>query len=103
MIDKTFYLELQVRVKNRKDKNPHYKIKSAVTDALKAICKDFNSEFTDLHYGFLCKECEGSSDDDHLTLLSHIPEFTCDDHFAECRNRQGTELKEKHKIWLKVQ
>ena len=89
-------MELQVRVKNRKDKNPHYKITSAVTVALMAICKDFNSEFIDLHYGFLCKECEGSSDDDHLTLL-------WDDHFAECRNRQGTELKEKHKIWLKVQ
>ena len=98
IIDRTFYLELQVRIKNIKDKNPHYEIKSAVTDALKVICKDFDSQFTDLRYGFLCKECKGSSDDGHLT----IPECSCDNLFAECRNYRGTKLEDKHKIWLKV-
>ena len=104
IIDRISYLELQVRIKG-KDKsssNVYFEIQNAVTSALKNICDDFNSQFTDLRYGFLCKKCPGAPV--HLALLSKdkpFPEDISQDHSAQCEC-QGTKLEDEHKIWLKV-
>ena len=105
LIDRTFYLELQVRIKHEEDidENPYFKIQCAVTYALQDICKDFNSQFTDLRYGFLCRECPKCSVD-HLTLLfkdKPISEYISDNHYADC-GKQATKLDDKHKIWFQV-
>ena len=100
LIDRTFCLELQVRVKDKKLTNVYFEIQEAITAALQDICKDFNSQFTDLRYGFLCNKCPSAPG--HLALLSQdepIPKNIPDS--AQCKY-QGTELKDEHKIWLKV-
>ena len=103
LIDRTFCLDLQVRVKDTKPTNVYFEIQESVTAALQDICKDFNSHFNDLRYGFLCRKCPSTPDSlGHLALLSQnepIPKYIPDS--AQCKY-QGTKLKDEHKIWLKV-
>ena len=104
LIDRTFYLELQVRVKHEDiAKNPCYEVQCAVTSALQDICEDFNSQFIDLRYGFLCGECP-ENPEKHLTVLfkdKPISECIPDNHCADC-GKQATELQDIHNIWFKV-
>ena len=104
LIDRTFYLELQVRVKHENiDENPCFEVQCAVTSALQDICEDFNSQFTDLRYGFLCKECP-ENPEKHLMVLfkdKPISEYNPDHHFAEC-DAQAMKLQDNHNIWFKV-
>ena len=106
LIDRTFYLELQVRVKHEEDINPrnfYFEIQSAVTNALKDICDDFNSQFTDLRYGFRCTKCPNHFGD-HLTLLCKDKPFLTsipDNYSADC-GRHATKLEDKHKVWFNV-
>ena len=94
--DKIFYLELQVRVTKNKP-SYYYEAQTIVTESLKKVCDEFNWEYSDCHYGFLC--CE-HTEDDHLTFLppyqDEIPEY------ATCCNQKTTELSVAHTIWLKV-
>ena len=107
LIDRTFYLELQVRVNHEDvDKNPCnicFEIQEAVTSALQDICKDFNSQFNDLRYGFLCRKCL-QNPENHLTVLfkdKPISEYIPDNHCAGC-DKKATKLQDKHDVWFKV-
>ena len=110
--DKISYLELQVTVKG----NPasyHYKAQTAVTEALKKVCDEFNWKLSDCHYGFLCHEHPQSK---HLTLLSEsydnnipLPVLSTNQPFpdemlkvAYCSHQQSICLSTAHSIWFKV-
>ena len=105
LCDKISYLELQVRVKNN-EQSYHYKVQTAVTEALKLVCDEFSWQFSDCRYGFLCKEHPEGSEGEHLTLLSpsqpvpdEIPKYAC------CTNKnmpQDTRLEKFHSIWFEV-
>lgn len=107
LLDRAFYLELQVRV-NHEDIDENscnicFEIQEAVTSALQDICKDFNSQFTDLRYGFLCRRCR-ENPEKHLTVLfkdKPISECIPNNHCADC-GKQATKLRDKHIIWFKV-
>ena len=67
--DRISYLELQVRVKGNKP-SCHYIVQTVVTEALKEVCEESSWQFSDCHFGFLCREHSDDPQDGHLTLLS---------------------------------
>ena len=100
--DRVSYLELQVRVKGN-EPSSHYKVLTAVTEALIKVCDEFSWQFSDCRFGFLCHQHTADSQGDHLTLLSatqpipdEIPKH------AYCKNQQTTYLTTAHNIWLEV-
>ena len=100
--DRVFYLELQVRVKGNKQ-SCHYKVQTAVTKALQKVCDEFNWQFSECRYGFLCREHEDSSHGDHLTLLSNSEPFPNEfPNYASCKNQQSMHLSIAHSIWFEV-
>ena len=97
--DKVFYLELQVRVTGN-EPSYHYKAQTIVTKSLKKVCDEFNWEFSDCRYGFLCHE---HPKDDHLTLLPTNPPYKDKiPKYATCCNQKATHLSNAHMIWFKV-
>ena len=100
--DRISYIELQVRVKGN-EPSYHYKVQIAVTKALKKICENFNWQFNDCRFGFLCHEHAEDFQSDHLTLLSSnqpIPnEFP---KYALCNYQQATFLTKAQSIWFEV-
>ena len=100
--DKVSYLELQVRVKGN-EPSCHYKVLTAVTEALKKVCDEFSWQFSDCRFGFLCSEHSEGSPGDHLTLLSErqpIPDEI--PKYAYCKDQQSTCLTIAHSIWFEV-
>ena len=103
LVDHVSYLEVQVRVQGNKKPSYHCQVQKAVTDALQEVCKQFNWQFTDCRYGFLCKRCYKCSSVNHLSMLSageplpsQIPDWT------KCSNKQAMELSKEQKIWFEV-
>ena len=97
--DKIFYLELQVRVMENQP-SYHYKAQTIVTKSLKKVCDEFNWDFRDCRYGFLCHV---HGDDDHLTLLPTNPPYKDKiPKYTTCCNQKATHLCNAHSIWLKV-
>ena len=100
--DRVSYLELQVRVK-RNEPSCHYKVQTAVSEALKKVCNEFSWQFSDCRFGFLCSEHSEDSPGDHLTLLSErqpIPDEI--PKYAYCKDQQSTCLTIAHSIWFEV-
>ena len=97
--DKIFYLELQVRVTGN-EPSYHYEAQTIVTKSLKKVCDEFNWEFSDCRYGFLCRE---DPNDDHLTLLPTNPPYKRKiPKYTTCCNQRATHLSNAHMIWFKV-
>ena len=100
LVDRIFYLELQVRVEGYK-KSRHCQIQKMVTSALEVVCEKFNWKCSDYHYGFFCTKCHGS-DQRHPSLLTtgvlNISEI---DHTV-CIKHEIMEVNEKEKIWFEV-
>ena len=103
LIDHVSYLEVQVRIQGNKKPSYHCQVQKAVTEALKKVCRQFNWQFTDCRYGYLCKRCYKCSNVNHLSMLSteesiplKIPEYT------KCSNKQAMELGKYQKIWFEV-
>ena len=103
LVDHVSYLEIQVRVQGNKKPSYHCQVQEAVTEALRKVCRQFDWQFTDCRYGYLCKRCYKCSNVNHLSMLStkesiplKIPDFT------ECSNKQTMELGKYQKIWFEV-
>ena len=101
--DRISYLELQVKVIG-KQPSCHYKVQTAVTKALKTVCDDFNWQFGDCRYGFICcLHVEDSQEEKHLTLLSESQPFpNVIPEYAYCKNWKPTPLSKAHTIWFEV-
>ena len=100
--DRISYLELQVRVKGNEPSN-HYIVQTAVTEALKKICENFNWQFNDCRYGFLCHRHTEDFLSDHLTLLpSNQPIPNEFPKYAFCYYHQATCLSKVQSIWFEV-
>ena len=103
LVDHVSYLEVQVRVQGNEKPSYHCQVQKAVTDALQKVCRQFDWQFTDCRYGFLCKRCYKCSSVNHLSMLSageplpsQIPDWT------KCSNKQAMELSKEQKIWFEV-
>ena len=100
--DKIFYLELQVHVMGNKP-SYHYKAQTIVSESLKKVCDEFNWQFSDCCYGFLCREHTEDLQDDHQTLLPTNPPYKDKiPEYAICHNQRPTPLSNAHTIWFKV-
>ena len=97
--DRISYLEVQVRVQGNHP-SYHYKIQSTVTEALETVFAEFNWQFDNCRYGYICHEHYGSFKHNHLTLLpsfhDKIPEY------AYCKYQKPTRLSQSHRIWFEV-
>ena len=101
--DRISYLELQVRVYGE-EPSYHYIVQTAVTKALKEVCKDFNWQYSDCRYGFICHLPEHSQDK-HLTVLSEkqpIPDVI--PKVGYCKNQPWKTISftKAHTIWFEV-
>ena len=99
--DRIFYLELQVRVRNNKH-SYHYEAQTAVTKALITVCEEFNWEFSDCRYGFICHEHNNGSQCKHLALLETNPPYVAEIPDAWCKRGHVAQLDNCHMIWFKV-
>ena len=98
--DKIDFLELQVRVIG-KEHSRHYEVQTIVTKALKRVCNEFNWQFSDCRYGFICREHKEYPE--HLSLLDSNPPYTNGiPEYCHCNNRQLTYLNTAHTVWFEV-
>ena len=97
--DRIFYLELQVRVIGN-EPSYHYKAQTIVIKSLKKVCDDFNWQFSDCRFGFLCRK---HTEDNHLTLLLTNPPYEDKiPEYAICCRQKPTCLNIAHTIWFEV-
>ena len=90
LIDKIFFLEVQV-THNESDCNPvHDDVFFKITDALSEVGNRLNIKIK-LEYGFLCKTCENA----HISLLEEPYNY------CFCINKKPTKVEDSHKVWLK--
>ena len=97
LIDRVFYLEIQIRHKEKDVLSIHYEFQRAVTNALVTVSTKLNLKSSELCYGFWCQECPNQDGSLHMTKLSQlcpVPQY-CD-----CDHDEETELTESHAIWL---
>ena len=99
--DSISFLELQVRVIGN-EASYHYMVQNTVSEALRKVCDEFNWQFSDCRYGFLCRKHEHDSQAKHLTLLPTNPPYPDDIPKYACCKSQPTPLSEAHTIWFKV-
>jgi len=100
--DKFYCLEVQVRVKGN-EPSYHYKTQTTITKALKQVCEEFNWEFHNCRYGFLCHKHTGNFQRKHLKLLATDQPFPNKiPKYSSCNKLQGTCLSKAHTIWFEV-
>lgn len=92
LIDRVFYLEIQIRHKEKDVLSIHYEFQCAVTNALTKV---LNLKSSELCYGFWCQECPNQDGSFHMTKLSKLCPQYCN-----CDHDEGTKLTESHTIWL---
>ena len=91
LIDKIFFLEVQV-THDESNRDPvHDDVFIKVRDALLEVGNRLNIKIK-LVYGFWCKKCENS----HISLLKEYHEY------CYCINEEPTKVEISHKIWFKV-
>ena len=97
--DKISFLEIQIRVMG-KEPSCHCKVQTTVTEALKKVCNEFNWQFTDCRYGFLCHNHKES---EHISLLDTNPPYTNGiPRYCHCGNGPLTYLNKAHTVWFEV-
>ena len=100
--DKIDFLELQVRVKG-KEPSCHCKVQTTVTKALEKVCNEFNWQFSDCRYGFMCRKHKEYPLSEHLSLLDSNPPYTNGiPEYCHCCNGQPTYLHAAHTVWFEV-
>ena len=100
LLDKLFYLEVQVRHHSPdfyKKVYIHQSVWSVLECALQTICQQLNFDYTRIQYGFNC-HCKEIEDDHAAVLATLTPPF----HYASCSygSRKPTKLKLPHVVWL---
>ena len=93
LIDKIFYLEVQIRSKEKIHPSLFFRIRVIITKALKKVGEKLSLYKFSLSYGFLCYECGGVSREHMTTVLSKNNE-------AFCHYDKPTLLNFSHKVWL---
>ena len=99
--DRISFLELQVRVMGN-EYSCHFMVQTTVSAALRKVCDEFNWQFSDCRYGFLCRQHELSSQDKHLTLLYPNPPYVNEIPKSACCKSRPTVLSKAHTIWFEV-
>ena len=100
--DRIYYLELQVRVIGN-EASCHYKVQTTVSEALRKVCDEFNWRFSDSRYGFLCRNHDQDSHDEHLTLLPTNPPYVNEiPKDAYCKSQKPTPLSKAYTVWFEV-
>ena len=97
LIDRVFYLEIQIRHKEKDAPSIHQEFQCAVTNALGRVSTKLNLKSSELWYGFWCQECPNQDDSIHMTKLSQVCPLP---QYSECDHDEETKLTESHKIWL---
>lgn len=100
LIDKLFYLEVQVRHHRPdfyKEVYVHRSVWNVLEHALQTICKQLNFDYTRIQYGFCC-QCEEIKEEHTAVLATLTPPF----HYASCSygSRKPTKLELAHVVWL---
>lgn len=95
LIDRVFYLEVQIRHTEKDAPSIHYESQCAITNALARVSKKLNLKSSELNHGFLCEMCPNKFDEIHITKLSRLNPQYCD-----CDHDEETNLTESHTIWL---
>ena len=97
LIDRVFYLEVQIRHTERDAPSVHYEFQCAITNALATVSEKLNLRSSELNYGFLCEVCLKQFDRIHMTKLSRLNPLP---KYCDCDHDEETMLTESHKIWL---
>ena len=97
LIDRIFFLEVQVTHKIGNGVPIHDEIFDIIVDALIEVGSRLNIS-VELDYGFWCKECTCENPKEgHISLLQENHKEYC-----YCSNEEVTVLKAIHKVWLKL-
>ena len=98
LIDRVFFLEVQIRHKE-KDASPiHHESQCAITNALLKVSTKMNLKSSKLCYGFWCQACSNQDHGIHMTKLSRLNPLP---QYCDCDHDEETKLTESHTIWLK--
>ena len=97
LIDKVFYLEIQIRHKQKDVLSVHYEFQCAVTNALATVSANLNLKSSKLWYGFWCQQCPNQDGIIHMTKLSQLCPLP---QYCDCDHDEETKLTESHTIWL---
>jgi len=97
LIDRVFYLEIQIRHKEKSALSIHYEVQNCISTALEKVSKKLNLKSSVLHYGFLCCECLGKSS--HMTRLSQMDPLPT---YCDCDHDEETKMTESHTVWFQV-
>ncbi|XP_065907908.1 uncharacterized protein [Dysidea avara] len=95
LIDRVFYLEIQIRHKDKSVLPIHYEAQNYISTALKKASKKLNLKSSELHYGFWCCECLGKKT--HMTKLSQIDPLPT---YCDCDHDEETKITESHTVWF---
>ena len=92
LIDKIFFLEVQVTFKTENMAPVHSEIFDSIVEALHEIGNTLNFNITP-EYGFWCKECENPGEEMHISSLQE-GKYCC------CYKEELTELKPPYTVWF---
>jgi len=94
LIDRIFYLEIQIR---HKEFMPpiHCEVQHYISTALKQVSEKLNLKSSKLCYGFQCCECLDKSS--HMTKLSQINPLPS---YCDCDHDEETKITQSHMIWF---
>ena len=99
LIDRIFFLEIQVA--HDEDASPiHNEVYGAIRKALTEVGCKFNVKHQ-LNYGFFCKSCSKAIEI-HMTYPPNREKELGSCKYYFCTHQARTNLKEAHKVWLKV-
>ena len=94
LIDRIFFLEVQVTSKSENSMPDHSKVFDTIHHALCEVGNTLNANIKP-QYGFWCKGCENPKEM-HISLL----EKNCD--YCYCIDKEPTTLDKPHMVWFKT-
>jgi len=95
LIDRVFYLEIQIRHKEKSVLPIHCEAQNCISTALKIVSKKLNLRNSELHYGFWCHECLDKNS--HMTKLSQLDPLPT---YCDCDHDEETKMTESHTVWF---
>ena len=94
LVDKIFYLEIQIRSREKIQPSIFFCVRLKITDALLKVGEKLCLYKFSFCYGFLCHTCK--DDDKHVTTITSL-----NDKEAFCHSDKPTLLDFSHEVWLK--
>ena len=99
LIDRVFFLEIQIRHKEQDSLPIHYESQCAISSALGRVSTKLNLKSSELLYGFQCQVCPHQGDSIHMTKLSKLDPLP---QYCDCDHDEETKLTGSHTIWLQL-